>query len=454
MTDNILINDIVKRAKEAQKIYEGFNQTQVDSIVKELALIVYQMAEPFAKMAVEETGMGVYADKVAKCKGKSSVIWNHLKNKKSVGIIDEDHENKMLLIAKPIGVVGAITPCTNPIVTIMCNAMFSLKGRNAIIIAPHPRGKICGKYLVQIYRDMLERHHAPADLIQIIEEPSLALSELLMKNVDTVIATGGMGVVKVAYSSGKPAFGVGAGNVQCIIDNDVDINETVAKIIIGRTFDNGIICSGEQSVIAPKDNYSEIIQEFINQGAFYVDDETMVEKFRKALFINGNLNKNVVGQSARRIALIAQVEIPENTKVIMLKADENNPNDLLRKEKMCPVLSCFEYDTFEQAVQIAQTNLEIEGKGHSCALHSNNMEHIKYMGENVTVSRLVINQPSATTAGGSFFNGFAPTTTLGCGTWGNNSISENLDYKHLINISRVGFFNKDVKPVTQEIIWA
>lgn len=448
------IAELVKKSGEAQREYEKFNQEQVDEIVREIGKVVYDRAEELAKMAVEETRMGVYEDKVSKNKGKSKVIWNNLKDKKSIGILEEDTEKALIKVAKPKGVVGAITPCTNPIVTPMCNAMFALKGGNSIIVSPHPRSKKCCKYVVDLFKEAITKLGAPENLIQIIEEPTIELSLELMKAVDVVVATGGMGMVKSAYSSGKPAYGVGAGNVQCIIDRDVNIKEAVAKIVTGRTFDNGIICSGEQSAIIPKELYKETIDAFKANGAFYVEDEETIEKFAKVIFVDGTINGKIVGQSVQFIANLAGVEVPNDTKVIILKARGKGFEDVLCKEKMCPVMISFEYENFEDAVEIAQSNLEVEGKGHSCAIHSNNKDNIKYASTKLTVSRLVVNQPSSTSAGGSLYNGFAPTTTLGCGSWGNNSISENLDYKHLINVSRIGFYNAEAKVPTDEEIWA
>ncbi len=449
-----MINQMIENARIAQKEFEGFNQEQVDQIVREIGKVVYDHAELLARMAVDETGMGVYDHKVAKNKGKSKVIWNDLRDKKSVGEISYNKDTNIVEIAKPIGVVGAVTPTTNPIVTPMCNSMFALKGRNAIIIAPHPRAKKCSAYTVELINERISQLGAPKNLIQIITEPSVELTNQLMQAVDVVVATGGMGMVKAAYSSGKPAFGVGAGNVQVIIDRDVNFMETAAKMIDGRAFDNGIICSGEQTVIAHEDDYNEVIAAFEANGAFFVRDADTHNKLKATIFDGAHLNKDVVGQSVQKIAELAGVSIPEGTRVILLEAAGIGNADILCKEKMCPVMSTFKYKTFEEAVQIAKTNLELEGNGHSAGIHSNNLENIKYAGTTLSVSRLVVNAPSSTTAGGSLFNGFAPTTTLGCGSWGNNSISENFTYKHLINISRIGMVRENAVAPTDEQIWA
>lgn len=453
MDNKQYIAELMQKARAAQEAVAHYTQDQVDALVRVMAKVIYDNAEMLAKEAVEETRMGVYEDKVTKNKGKSRVIWNNLKDKKSVGIINEDKEKGLVFVAKPKGVIGAITPTTNPIVTPMCNAMFAVKGRNSIIVAPHPRAKKCSAHAVALMNQEIKKLGAPDNLIQIIEEPSVELTQELMQAVDIVVATGGMAMVKAAYSSGKPAFGVGAGNVQVIIDREYDFEQAAKDIIAGRKFDNGIICSGEQSIIAPAEKHAEIMDAFVRNGAYYIEDEATIEKFRNVLFVNGSINGKVVGQSVQFVADLAGVKVPEETKIVILKAKGVGTADVLCKEKMCPFMITLTYNTFEEAVEIARTNLLYEGAGHSAALHSNNREHIEYAGNLLPVSRLVLNQPSSTGAGGSFFNGFAPTTTLGCGSWGNNSISENFDYHHLINISRIGYYNKDAKVPTPEEIF-
>lgn len=452
-----LVANLVERAHKAQQEFESFSQEQVDEIVRALGKVVYDRAEELAKMTVEETGMGVYNDKVAKCHGKSKCIWNSLKGKKSVGIIDENKETGIIKVAKAKGVIGAVTPVTNPVVTPMCNAMFALKGQNAIIIAPHPRAEHVNKYVIDLFRAELKKFHAPEDLVQTIEQSSIEATDELMKAVDVIVATGGGGMVKAAYSSGHPALGVGPGNVQVILDRGIDFEDAVKKIITGRTFDNGIICSGEQAVFIPKEHFDEVIGLFKKNGVFYVDDEASIKKFADTIFPeNGPINRKIVGQSVQTIAKIAGVDVPEGTRMILIKArhiGKGNGEPLCR-EKMCPVMITAAYDTFEDAVKLAQSDLEYEGKGHTASIHSNDMNHVRYAGEHLTVSRLIVNQPSSTGAGGSLYNGFSPTTTLGCGSWGNNSISENLNYTHLINVSQIGLFNKDKKVPTDEEIWA
>ena len=449
------VAEIFEKARIAQAEYEkNASQEQVDAAVKAIGQVVYNRAEELAKMAVEESGMGVYEDKVAKCKGKSKCIWNSLKGKKSYGIIDENKETGIIKVAKPKGVVGAVTPVTNPVVTPMCNAMFALKGKNAIVVAPHPRTSNLNKYVVDLFRAELKKLGLPEDLVQTIENPSLDMTQEVMKTADVVVATGGAGMVKSAYSSGKPALGVGPGNVQVIIDRGGDYDAAADMVISGRKFDNGIICSGEQCIIVPRDEYDTVIKAFEKNGAYYIEDPDEVEKFAQTIFPGGVISKDVVGQSVQKIAGLAGVSVPEGTKVVVLKARGVGRKDLLCKEKMCPFMIAIPYDTFEEAMDIAYENLDYEGKGHTCAIHSNDMEHVRMVGEHMPVSRIVVNQPSSTTAGGALTNGFSPTTTLGCGSWGNNSISENLNYTHLINVSQIGLYNKDKKIPTDEEIWA
>lgn len=309
-------------------------------------------------------------------------------------------------------------------------------------------------YVVDLFRAELAKLGAPVDLIQTVEKSSIDATNALMQSVDVVVATGGAGMVRSAYSSGKPALGVGPGNVQVIVDRGVELEEAIPKIISGRIFDNGIICSGEQCVLLPKESFDRAIDIFKQNHVFYVEDADTAKKFADAIFPdNGPINRRVVGQSVQTIAALAGVEVPADTKMILIKARSIGRGEPLCREKMCPVMITAAYDTFEDAVRMAQTDLDYEGKGHTASLHSHDMEHIKYAGEKLTVSRLIVNQPSSTGAGGSLYNGFAPTTTLGCGSWGNNSISENLNYTHLINVSQIGLYNKDAKIPTDEEIW-
>jgi succinate-semialdehyde dehydrogenase len=454
-TTNTQIRQLVTQAREAQAAFEWFSQEQVDAIVKGIGKYVYDHADSLARMAVDETGIGNYEDKILKNKGKARVIWNNLRDKKSRGIIGEDIEANMVLVAKPMGVVGAVTPVTNPIVTPMCNAMFALKAGNAVIFAPHPKAERCTERLTREFMNVVKANGGPDHLVQMVTNGSIEATQELMKVVDVVVATGGGAMVKSAYSSGRPSFGVGAGNVPVIIDRDVNIKDAVDKIVAGASFDNGIICSHEQFVFAPVEHYEETVKSFEDTGkVWFTEDEDQIQRLRDVVFPGGRLNKDVVGRSPREIGALAGIDVPEAIRVILLPAKGAGTDDVLAKEKLCPVVAIMPYHTFAEAVENARANLLVEGAGHSAALHSNNEANIRSAGAGLPVSRLVVNQACALTAGGSLTNGFAPTTTLGCGSWGGNSISENLDYKHLMNVSRIGKVITSRKVPTDAEIWA
>ena len=393
---------------------------------------------------------------MAKAKGKARIIWNNLKGKKSRGIIAEDEDANLVLMAKPMGVVAAVCPVTNPIVTPMCNAMFALKAGNAIIFAPHPKAEVATRDLTRAYREILKGHGAPEDLVQMVTNGSVETTQALMKASDVVVATGGGAMVKAAYSSGKPSYGVGAGNVPVVIDRDADLYDAVEKIVAGASFDNGIICSHEQFVLTPKERYDETDRGLRRDGKGLVHGRQGPGSEDPRRRVPGRASeqgrRRQVGprDRMRRRASTS----PRRSAVILVPADGAGTKDVLAKEKLCPVVAILPYDTFDEAVAHAKANLLVEGAGHSAALHSNNEEHIRRMGLELPVSRLVVNQASALTAGGSLTNGFAPTTTLGCGSWGGNSISENLDYKHLMNVSRIGKVVTHKRVPTDAEIWA
>jgi succinate-semialdehyde dehydrogenase len=455
VTSSTQVEELVAAARAAQRVFESFSQAQVDAIVKGIGKYVYDNAEMLARMAVDETGIGVYEDKILKNKGKARVIWNSLKDKKSRGIIGEDEDANLVFVAKPMGVVGAVTPVTNPIVTPMCNAMFALKTGNAVIFAPHPKAERCTTLLTEAFMDVVRSNGGPENLVQTIRNGSIETTQELMKMVDVVVATGGGAMVKSAYSSGRPSYGVGAGNVPVIIDRDVNLKEAAEKVVIGAAFDNGIICSHEQFVLTPDEKYADTVSAFEATGkVWFTDDEAHVQKLRDVVFPGGRLNKDVVGRSASEIGRMAGLDVPSSARIILIPARGAGTADVLAKEKLCPVVAILPYKTFSEAVAQAKANLLVEGAGHSAALHSNDEAHIREAGVELPVSRLVINQASSLTAGGSLTNGFAPTTTLGCGSWGGNSISENLDYKHLMNVSRIGKVIANKKVPTDAEIWA
>jgi len=333
--------------------------------------------------------------------------------------------------------------------------MFAIKTGNAVIFAPHPKAEKLTGLLTREFMKVVKANGGPDNLIQTIQNGTIQTTQELMKVVDVVVATGGGAMVKSAYSSGKPSFGVGAGNVPVIVDNDTDLNDAANKIVSGASFDNGIICSHEQFVLVPEEKYRVALKSFEDTGkVWFTEDEGIVQKFRDLVFPEGRLNKDVVGRSCREIGAMIGIDIPANVRIILLPAKGAGTDDVLAKEKLCPVVAILPYKTFTEAVAKAKANLLVEGAGHSAAVHSNNESNIREAGLELPVSRLVVNQPCSFTAGGSLTNGFAPTTTLGCGSWGGNSISENLDYKHLMNVSRIGKVITGKKVPTDAEIWA
>src|SRR5579862_4732495 len=314
-TANSHVQALVDKARTAQAAFESFSQDQVDAIVKGIGKYVYDNAEMLARMAVDETGIGVYEDKILKNKGKARVIWNSLKDKKSRGIIGEDPDSNLVFVAKPMGVVGAVTPVTNPIVTPMCNAMFAIKAGNAVIFAPHPKAEKSTIVLTEEFMKVVKANGGPDNLVQMVRAVSIETTQELMKAVDVVVATGGGAMVKSAYSSGKPSFGVGAGNVPVIIDREVDFKDAAEKIVAGASFDNGIICSHEQFVLAPEERYQDIVKQFLATGkVWFTEDPAQVEKIRKVVFPNGLLNKDVVGRTPREVGAMAGIDVPESAR--------------------------------------------------------------------------------------------------------------------------------------------
>ncbi len=440
MSQELLVEELVERARKAQKQIEFITQEQADAAAKAICKVVYDNCEMLGKMAAEESRMGSIEDKITKCRMKSSLIWHSIKDRKSVGIINKNDDLRITEVAKPMGVVASVIPSTNPVVTPMSNGAFAMKTRNAVIFSPHPRAVECTKLLVKMFREELKKLGLPEDLILSIEQPTVEHSAKLMSEADVIVATGGMNMVHAAYSSGKPAFGVGAGNVQCIVDEDADLDKAAALITLGRTFDLGLICLGEQTVFVPQAKYDAFIKALEAQKGYYISEEAEVEKIREGLFPQGGpISRDVVGMTAPTVAKVIGVSVPDDTRMIVVPGKEVGHGDVLCREKMCPVLTVMPYDTFENGVAMMRENLEAEGKGHSISIHSHTPANVEYAAEKCPVSRVVVNQPAGTTGGGSPTNGFTPTTTLGCGSWGNNSFSGNFDFVHLLNISRIGY---------------
>lgn len=447
------IDELVLAARKAQAVWERSNQKRIDSVVREIGKTVYDNAEELARLTVEETGVGNYEDNLRQDKRKACIIWQSMKGKKSVGIIRRDEESGLVEIAKPIGVVAAILPMTIPVTNFMSNTMFALKSGNAVIAAPHPKSMRTVAATASAVVGALRKWEVPDGLIQTLEEPSIELTKELMSKADVIVATGGMPMVKSAYSSGKPAFGVGPGNVQCIIDRDVDMDDAVVKIVDGRAFNNGLPCACEQAVIVHIDDREKVLQSFKHNKAFFVDNPKTIRMIADALYVGGALNRECMGISAPELAAGIGLTVPGDTRVLLLEAHGCDSFEELRKEKLSPVTLFYTYSNFDEAVAIAKANILLQGRGHSVAIHSTNQKHVEQLAMAIPVTRVIVNQCATTSAGGSFLNSFGATTTLGTGFWGNTALAGNLDFTHLRNITRIGYAPAGARVPSDEEIW-
>ncbi|MBQ8171227.1 MAG: bifunctional acetaldehyde-CoA/alcohol dehydrogenase [Oscillospiraceae bacterium] len=425
------------RVREAQKLFAEYTQEQVDKIFLAAASAANKQRIPLAKMAVEETGMGVVEDKVIKNNYASEHIYNAFKNTKTCGIVERDETYGITKVAEPIGVIAAVIPTTNPTSTAIFKTLIALKTRNGIIISPHPRAKKCTIEAAKIVLEAAVAAGAPEGIIDWIDIPSLELTTMVMKESDIILATGGPGMVKSAYSSGKPALGVGAGNTPAIIDESADILLAVSSIIHSKTFDNGMICASEQSVIVIDKLYNKVKKEFEARGCYFLKDDE-IEKVRKTIIINGALNAKIVGQTAHTIAKLAGVDVPESTKILIGEVESVDLSEEFAHEKLSPVLAMYKVKSFEEALDKADRLIQDGGFGHTASLYINEIterEKINAFAERMKACRMLINTPSSHGGIGDLYNfKLAPSLTLGCGSWGGNSVSENVGVKHLINI--------------------
>ncbi len=428
------------RVRKAQEIFGTYSQEQVDKIFAAAAIAANQARIPLAEMAVEETGMGIVEDKVIKNHYAAEYIYNAYRYTKTCGVIEENKAYGIKKLAEPIGVIAAVIPTTNPTSTVIFKTLIALKTRNGIIISPHPRAKNSSIQAAKIILDAAVKAGAPEGIIDWIDAPSLDLTNMVMKEADTILATGGPGMVKAAYSSGKPAIGVGAGNVPAIIDDSADILLAVNSIIHSKTFDNGMICASEQSVIILNSIYDKVKQEFIDRGCYVLNSEE-TEKVRKTIIINGALNSKIVGQKAHKIAELAGVEVPENTKILIGEVESVDLSEEFAHEKLSPVLAMYRANSFDEAVEKAEQLIEDGGLGHTASLYVNThtgTEKIEKFSHKMKTARILINTPSSQGGIGDLYNfKLTPSLTLGCGSWGGNSVSENVGVKHLLNIKTI-----------------
>ena len=431
----------IEQLREAQKQFATYTQEQVDEIFRQAALAANHNRIKLAKMAVEETGMGIVEDKVIKNNFAAEYIYNQYKDMKTCGVLEEDKTSGITKVAEPIGVISAIVPTTNPTSTAIFKCLIALKTRNAIIISPHPRAKNSTIEAAKIVLEAAVKAGAPEGIIGWIDEPSVELSQNVMRESDIILATGGPAMVKAAYSSGRPALGVGAGNTPAIIDETAHIKMAVNSILISKTFDNGVTCASEQSIIVLDKVYDEVKKELAERGAYILKGEEINKVRSIILNERGGLNADMVGQSAYKIAKMAGVDVPETAKVLVGEVTSVELEEPFSHEKLSPVLAMYKATSFEEALDKADRLIELGGMGHTSVLYTDqvkNRDRVLTFGERMKTARTLINMPAAQGAIGDLFNfKLAPSLTLGCGSWGGNSVSENVGPKHLINVKSI-----------------
>ena len=434
------LEEALQRVRNAQRRFATYTQEQVDEIFRAAAMAANKQRIPLAKMAVEETGMGVVEDKVIKNHYASEYIYNAYKNTKTCGVIEEDKVFGIKKIVEPVGVIAAVIPTTNPTSTAIFKTLLALKTRNGIVISPHPRAKNSTIAAAKVVLEAAVAAGAPEGIIDWIDVPSLDLTNLVMKEADIILATGGPGMVRAAYSSGKPAVGVGAGNTPAIIDDSADILLAVNSIIHSKTFDNGMICASEQSTIVLDKVYNKVKREFADRGCYFLKDDEL-EKVRKTIIINGALNAKIVGQPAYKIAQLAGVEVPESTKILIGEVESVELSEEFAHEKLSPVLAMYRASNFEDALNKAEHLIADGGYGHTSSVYLDvhtQQDKLKEFSERMKPCRILVNTPSSQGGIGDLYNfKLAPSLTLGCGSWGGNSVSENVGVKHLLNIKTV-----------------
>lgn len=434
------LNELLRKVRAAQVEYSSFSQSKVDEIFRAAATAANGARIPLAEMAVNETGMGVFEDKVLKNHYAAEYIYNRYKNEKTCGVIERDEANGYTRIAESIGVAAAVIPTTNPTSTAIFKALICLKTRNGLILSPHPRAKRCTIEAVKIVLDAAVKAGAPKDIIGWIEEPSVALSQALMKESDIILATGGPQMVRAAYSSGKPAIGVGAGNTPAVFDASCDIRLAVSSVIHSKTFDNGVICASEQAVVVAKEIYDEVKSEFIAQGCRFLT-EAEGEKLRAVMFPEGKLNAKVVGQKASRIAELCGIQVRDEVKILMVEVRSASEDEPFAQEKLSPVLAMYKAEDFEDALEKADALVRGGGFGHTASIYIDEngaKARLTSFNEKMKTCRILVNTPAAQGGIGDLYNfRLTPSLTLGCGSWGGNSVSENVGISELLNIKTV-----------------
>ncbi|TCO70032.1 aldehyde dehydrogenase family protein [Marinisporobacter balticus] len=446
------VASLIERARKAQAIADTFTQEKVDKLCTAIAwnIVKHDVADKIATMAVEESNLGNYDGKYAKLMTKIRGGLRDMKGKKSVGVIERDDEKQIIKVAKPVGVVAALVPCTNPEATPVLKAMFTIKGRNAIILAPHPRTKNTNTYIVNIMRQILKKYGAPEDLIIPVEQVSMEVSGELMAQADLVLATGGGGMVKAAYSSGTPAYGVGQGNAVTVVDETVDLKETANKIMRSKTFDFATTCSTENSCVVKDSIYDDFIKAMEAEGGYLVKGEEK-EKLQNAMWHDGHLSSAIVAQAPEAIAAEAGITLTEGKTFFMVEETGIGPDYLFSGEKLSVVTTIFKYGEFQEAIDTVNAITAYHGSGHSCGIHTHDEEKVLALALNTKTSRVMVRQPQCLANSGAWTNGMPMTLTLGCGTWGGNIASENVTWKHLINVTWVSAPIPSTQPSDEEL---
>jgi sulfoacetaldehyde dehydrogenase len=452
-----IIGELVSKAKAAQRHVENYTQEQIDEVCYAVGWQLYKddNIAACAKAAVEETGMGVCEDKIKKHKVKVFGVCRDIRNAKTVGIIERDEAKGITKYAKPVGVVGALTPVTNPTASLGSNGVSVLKGRNAVIFAPHPKAKRASYLAADFMRQGLKKIGAPADLVQCIKEPTIQLSQELMRQVDLVFATGGAAMVKAAYSSGTPAFGVGPGNPVIIVAEDADLADAADKITLSKTFDNATSCSSENAVLIHESVYDSMLDEFVRRGGYFCSEEEK-KKLEKWMWVENaktgkvGLNPKIIAISAKRIAEGSGLSVPDNTRMLMVLGDVPGEGHF-SGEKISPVMTIWKYRDIDEAMDMVKKIHSYAGLGHSCGLYTFNQDYIHKAASELKVSRVLVRQAHAPSAGGNYYNGMPSTVSLGCGTWGGNITTENIHWKHFINLTWLSEPIDGVNPSEEEI---
>ena len=444
------IQELVRRSREAQKQIENYTQEQVDELIRAMVWCVAKpgVAEEIAQFTVDETQLGNYEGKFLKIQRKTRATLMDIIDEKSVGILEEDKEREIVKIAKPMGVIGALAPSTNPEATPVIKAIHAVKGRNSIIVAPHPRAKLTNKKICDLMRAAIESCGAPADLVIGIEIPSLELTNELMAQCDRVLATGGGAMVNAAYSSGTPALGVGVGNAVITVDETADLDDAADKIKISKTLDLAASCSADNSVILVEKIYEDMLSKLKERGGYLANSEEK-EKLRNTIWDEeGHLNTAIVAQPAEKIAEMAGLDIPENTEFIIVPEDGWGPENLFSGEKLSVVMALYKANDIDHAIELTNNIQSYQGQGHSCGIYSNSDENIMKLANITKTSRVMVNQPQAASNSGNLWNGMRQTFSLGCGSWGGNGTNNNISWRDLINETWV---SKPL-PQTKELI--